>query len=96
MDMPYASIPVFGEIRRLYKDVQVKYVVSSKVERKNHPLYVVVPDLGSQIFGNDLCFEEEKQQQIEDEIQEEKVQPSEDKCIWNMHFDFSNRKDGFG
>lgn len=58
MDMSYASIHVFGEIRRFYREVEIKYVVSSKNESENRPIYVVDIDLGSTILYNDLNLQE--------------------------------------
>jgi hypothetical protein len=31
MDMTYATIPVFGHDRRLYREVLLKYMVSNKI-----------------------------------------------------------------
>jgi hypothetical protein len=54
MDMTYATIPVFGHDRRLYREVLLKYMVSSKTQPHNHPIYVVDTEVGSSIFYNDL------------------------------------------
>jgi hypothetical protein len=59
MDMSYATIPVFGKQRRLYRETQLAYMVSSPDRPNNHPIYVVDTDIGASIFYNDLCFEEE-------------------------------------
>jgi len=61
MDMAYAFIPIFGETRRLYRVVQMKYVVRSKEKPKNHPTCVVDTDFGSEILFNNLNLEEENQ-----------------------------------
>jgi hypothetical protein len=58
MDMSYATIPVFGEQRRLYKEHRLAYMISSKDNRENHPIYAMDTDLGFAILFNDLCFEE--------------------------------------
>jgi hypothetical protein len=60
MDMSYATIPVFGQDRRLYREVLLKYMVSNKSQPSNHPIYSVETELGSSIFFNDLCSEEEE------------------------------------
>jgi hypothetical protein len=60
MDMSYATIPVFGQERRLYREVLLKYMVSSKTQPNNHPIYSVDTEIGSSIFYNDLSFEGEE------------------------------------
>jgi hypothetical protein len=60
MDMSYATIPVFGQERRLYREVLLKYMVSRKSQPNNHPIYSVDTEVGSSIFYNDLSFEEEE------------------------------------
>lgn len=74
MDMSYASIHVFGETMSLYWEIQMKYVVSSKEEPENHPIYAVDTNLGLAILYNDLNLEEENQQQVEDQVQIENEQ----------------------
>ena len=41
MDMSYATIPIFGEQRRLYRESRLNYMVSSKDKPENHPIYFV-------------------------------------------------------
>ena len=62
MDMSYATIPIFGEQRRLYKEIRLAYMVRCKYKLNNHPIYVVDTDLGSSIFYKDLCFKDEKKE----------------------------------
>jgi hypothetical protein len=59
MDMYYAIVPVFGKDIRLYREVLLKYMVSSKDKPNNHPIYSIDTDIGSTIFYNDLCLEED-------------------------------------
>jgi hypothetical protein len=59
MDMPYATIQVFGQERRLYREVLLKYMMSNKIIPNNNPIYSVDTEVGSSIFYNDLHFEEE-------------------------------------
>jgi hypothetical protein len=59
MDMSYAIIPLFGQDRRLYREVFLKYMVSNKAHPNNHPIYSVETEIGSSILFNDLSFEEE-------------------------------------
>ena len=53
MDMTYATIPLFGGNNRLYREKILAYVVSSRDQHENHPIYVVDIDIGSLIFFND-------------------------------------------
>ena len=53
MDMTYATIPLFGGNKRLYREKRLYYVVSSRDKPENHPIYVVDTDLGSSVFFND-------------------------------------------
>jgi hypothetical protein len=54
MDMSYATIPIFGQDRRLYREVFQKYMVSSKTRPNNYHIYSVNIEVGSPIFYNDL------------------------------------------
>ena len=57
MDMQYATIPFFGEHRKLYIEKRLAYVVSSEDKPENNPIYVVNSELWYSIFYNDFCFE---------------------------------------
>ena len=63
MDLSYATIPVFREHRRLYREVRLAYMVSNKDKSVNYPIYYVETELGSSIFYNDELYEEENQHQ---------------------------------
>jgi hypothetical protein len=58
MDMSYATIHVFFQEMRLYREVLLKYMVSSKTQPNSHPIYFVDTEVGSSIFYNNLSFEE--------------------------------------
>jgi hypothetical protein len=60
MDMSYAMITIFGHERRLYREVLLKYMVRSKMQPNNHPIYFVNTEVGSSIFYKDLSFEVEE------------------------------------
>ena len=46
MDLPYVTIPVFGgEHRRLYREVQLAYLVSDNNNPTSHPIYALEEDL---------------------------------------------------
>ena len=48
MELTYPIIPVFGgENRRLYRELQLAYIVTDDRNPTNHPLYVVEKDLGT-------------------------------------------------
>jgi hypothetical protein len=53
LDMSYATIPVFGQQRRLYRETLMKYMVSSQEKPHNYPLYSAHSDLDSFILYND-------------------------------------------
>jgi hypothetical protein len=62
MNMSYATIHVFGQEKRLYREVFLKYMASSKNQPNNHPIYSIDTEVGSSIFFNNLSFKEGKQQ----------------------------------
>jgi hypothetical protein len=48
MDLTYDTIPVFGgEHRRLYREVQLAYIISDEANPTNHPIFVLDTNLGS-------------------------------------------------
>ena len=53
MDMTYATIPVFSQPRRLYRETHMKYMVSNQERPENSPLYSIHTDLDSFILFND-------------------------------------------
>jgi hypothetical protein len=65
MDMPYATIPIFNEKRRLHRENRLAYMISSRDNPENHPFFAVDIDLGSAILYNDLYFEEIDKQEIQ-------------------------------
>lgn len=58
MDLSYATIPIFGEQRRLYRENHLAYMVRNKDNLENHPIYPIDTDMGSTMFYNDLCPQE--------------------------------------
>ena len=60
MDMSYATIPLFGANRRLYREKRLAYVVNIQDNLGNHPIYVVDANLGSSIFFNDSAHVDPK------------------------------------
>ena len=59
MDMTYATIPVFSQPRRIYRETHMKYKVSSQEKPDNSPLYSIHTDLESFILYNDENINEQ-------------------------------------
>jgi ribonuclease HI len=109
LDMSYATVPVFGQQRRLYRETLMKYMVSSQEKPHNYPLYSAHSDLDSFILYNDSHTEEQGTQLTEDvtsqdespesgeatKIENEIVEdfPAE---FWSMDFDGAVSKEGAG
>ena len=53
LDMSYATISVFGQPKRLYRETLMKYVVSSEENPQNFPIYSIHSDMDSFILFND-------------------------------------------
>lgn len=102
MDLSYATILVFNQQKRLWRESRLKYMVSSKECPKNHPIYVVDTDLESSIFFNSLeppksPFVMIKEKGDSREVKEEPKISIEHKAQWfTMHFDGACNKEGVG
>jgi len=56
LDMSYATISVFGQPKRLYRETLMKYVVSSQEKPQNFPIYSIHSDMDSFILYNvNMC-----------------------------------------
>jgi len=56
LDMSYATISVFGQPKRLYRETLMKYMVSSEEKPQNFPIYAVHSNMDSFIlFNDDTC-----------------------------------------
>ena len=53
LDFSYATILFFGQLRNLYRETNMKYMITTKERPNNHPIYVVHTNLESFIFFND-------------------------------------------
>jgi hypothetical protein len=54
MDLLYATILVFGgELKRLYRENQLAYIISDGKNSVNHPIYALETDFGSCILQID-------------------------------------------
>ena len=60
MDMSYATIPIFAEQIRLYRENRLAYMIRSLECPQNHPIYSIDTDLGSTIFCNESSKEQSK------------------------------------
>ena len=67
MDMTYATIPVFNQTRRLYREYHMKYMVSSQDMPNNTLLYYIHSDLNSFILYN----EDEINEQVNEKEEEQ-------------------------
>jgi ribonuclease HI len=109
LDMSYATIPVFGQQRRLYRETLMKYMVSSQEKPHNYPLYSANSDLDSFILYNDGDMEEQDTQLMED-VSSQDEGPKSGKVanmknviteeflddLWSMDFDGAVSKEGAG
>ena len=59
MDMSYATILVFNQTRRLYRESHMKYMVGSLDRPNNTLVYSIHSDLDSFIFYNKNNFGEQ-------------------------------------
>ena len=59
MDMTYATILVFNQTRRLYRESHMQYTVTSQDRPQNSPLYSVDTGLDSFILLNYETFSEQ-------------------------------------
>ena len=56
LDFSYATIPVFEKLRKMYREKNMKFMISSKERPNNHPMHVVHTDLESFILYNDMSL----------------------------------------
>ena len=60
MDMTYATIPIFNQTRRLYRESHMQYMVSNQERPKSSPIYSVHTSLDSFIlFNHEISNEQE-------------------------------------
>jgi hypothetical protein len=100
LDMSYATIPVFRQQRRLYRETLMKYMVSSQENPHNYPLYFTHSDLDSFILyndgdigekdtqlGEDTSSPDEGQETIEVEKMKNVITEELPVDFWSMDFD---------
>ena len=61
LDFSYATIPVFGQMRKLYREQNMKYMITSKEKPINHPINYVHTDLESFVLYLDSFNEIDSQ-----------------------------------
>jgi hypothetical protein len=104
MDMSYATIHIFGQERRLYREVLLKFMVSIKNQPNNHLIYSIDTEIGSSILYNSLSFEEGEPKNVMDikEKPEHRTkeiidqQNNAEDEMWNMSFDGAASRKGDG
>ena len=100
--MTYATIPLFGQHRRLYRETLMKYMVNSQDKPHNYPLYYVHSDLDSFILYNDGDIRKQIVNLKNDvyKIEEDKIVMVEldkkNEPLWNLDFDGVVSKEGSG
>lgn len=65
LDFSYATIPVFGQLRKLYREKEMKYMITSKDKPVNHPIIAVHTDLESFILYSDGGLNDEDVQLVQ-------------------------------
>ena len=60
MDLSYATIPVFGMLRRLYRANRLAYTINNRENPENHPIYSVDIDMGSSMLFNEARPEKDE------------------------------------
>ena len=94
MDLSYATITVFGgQFRRLYREVQMAYLVSDSKHPNNHPIYSIDENLGSCMLQLSDDVEGVLQVHKYIPVQIKKENPD---GLWRMYFDGSSSKEGAG
>jgi hypothetical protein len=93
MDLLYATILVFGgELKRLYRENELAYIISDAKNYVNHPIYAVDTDFGSCILQIDDSQSTPMQlvKPIETQTDDKNV------SFWTMYFDGASTKDSVG
>lgn len=65
LDLSYATIPVFGQLRKLYSEKNMKYMITSKEKSLNHSINYAHIDLESFVLYSDSGFKDVNSQLVE-------------------------------
>jgi len=97
MDLAYATIPVFGEQRRLYRETRMAYMVSSKDKPKFFPIYSFDTGLGSAILFSESVDGELEEMLLENQhLGNQQEDEKETMSWWSLYFDGSAGREGAG
>jgi len=89
--MSYATIYVFGQQRKLYRETLMKYMVSSAEKPRNFPIYSIHSDMDSFILYNS---DHDKKEITTRELKYKTVDSENifHESLWHLYFDgFVNR-----
>lgn len=92
MDMSYASILIFGEQRRLYRESKMAYMVSNKYKPQKFPVCAMETELGSSTLFNEITNNTENQHAKKGQ----QVEEIDRKGWWHMNFDGAIERNGDG
>ena len=71
LDFSYATIPVFGQLRKLYREKKMKYMITNKEKPLNHPIKSIHTDLESFVIYLDSGFNDVNGRLVEvEDVQE--------------------------
>lgn len=65
LDFFYATIPMFGQLRKLYREKKMKYMITSKEKPHNHPINVLHTNLESFVLYLDSGLNDIDSQLVE-------------------------------
>jgi len=65
LDFSYATIPVFGQLRKLYREKKMKYMITRKEKPLNNPINYVHTYLESFVLYSDSGFNDVNSQLVE-------------------------------
>jgi len=65
LDFSYTTIPMFGQLRKLYREKKMKYMITSKEKPLNHPINYVHTDLEYFVLYSDSGFNDVNSQLVE-------------------------------
>ena len=68
IDFSYATIPMFGQMRKVYREHKMKYMITNKEKTINHPISYVHTDLESFVLYSDSFNDIDSQLVVVDDI----------------------------
>ena len=89
MDGSYATIPIFSQLRRIYREETMNFMVRSPKKPKNSPLYSIHTDLDSFILCNDKSTDEPN---LEDRDANNRVEPIDFNIMATLDIEESERE----